>query len=666
MDWRPTDDAESDPDFDPADYSDCESEDPFWALDEEDAKNILEETLGKDVEIGIDNFLDPLPVTTTQDSHKGKHKMSTPQNSPERKRQKLNTTPARRQKPKHKRADITPQHKPILERQKTQSYDPEDMVKELINATKCWAPVDDQYYEFVTGQAKWDLAEARLLGLHGINQWRRWRKEVKRQLDRMMFEGMEIEAYNDSKKFIILSISPLSTRIKYARDNTAPAPQLSADRKRFVKISLRTQINVSALTTLPRHIKHESEFVAAFLRHHGHNIEEVHAFFLHVASCDHAIRFVKLWGNGDDILNWDSVKKSAGFGQGKLAYIFTFLHDTRFRPPEKDAIKAMMTSWGAKGWQKYDIWKETSPKEKNPPNGVVHGAQRLSKGDCNGLTPVVFRVDYKSELNISRSTSPLEPSFPSKDKNYRFWIQSARHTDDRHRTETYYVALAKSPTDADIKHMKAALTAALPWTVSNVSAKQGNALKSDVFDKFGRIHAKVKPILNSVFTSMSNPPSQPKKILLHSLFKGTEMKHNGGLLVILLRVSRDNNSYSSPHQQLRQILSMLPEDPDMQEGKVSSILVIFERQSSFTTTWNDREVRRKISDRAAGRQIHLRTARPTRGTRQADDLAMIRNSVATWRTLGVAGSQWVDCFDQKRQHEVKACISNGKHPHLWL
>ncbi|KAK7716376.1 hypothetical protein SLS64_003530 [Diaporthe eres] len=668
MDWEPTDDAESDQDFDPADCSECESEDPFWELDEHDAKETIKKSLGEDadidindIDIDIENILDPLPNSITQDEPKRKHEKSdtTAQDSPKRKRQKPNTTPQRRAKTKHKKSDITTQYEPDPKpkHQKTRSYNPEDMVKELIDATKFWTPEQGKYHHFPQGGAKWDLTEAYLVGLQGIDQWLRWRKEVARQLDRMRFEGMEIEAYDDSRKFIIFSISPLSTRMKYARDNTAPAPQFSPDRKRFVKISLRTKISVSDLATLPADIKDEAEFMAAFLRHHGYNIEEVHAFFLHVASCKQAREFVRLWGKGNEISNWDSVKKSAGFQEGKFDYIFSFLHDTRFRPREKNPVKAMMTSWAAKGWDTYDIWKETSPKADSPPKGVSHGAQRLSKGDYKGLTPVVFRVDYSSKVGIFRSTSTLEPSFPSKNKKYRFWVSSARRLDDKHDTETYYVAFAKSPTDADIKNMKDALTAALPWTVTSVSAKQGEVPKSDAFDRFGRIHPKSQPFLDSLFTSMSSSQPSPKKIPLHSAFKGTKTKDAGGLLVILLRVSMANYSFSSPRQQLRQILSKLPEDPDIREGKVSSILVMFERESSYTQTWDKREVCGKIKDRAAGRPVHLRTARPTRGTRQVRDLAKIQTNVATWRTLGVAGNQWVDCFDPKRQDEVKDCIS---------
>lgn len=662
MDWRPTDDAESDPDFDPADYSDCESEDPFWELDEEDAKNILEETLGKDVEIGIENFLDPLPVTTTRDSPKGKHTKPTPPNSPQRKRQKVNTTPVRRPKPQHKKADITPHPKLILKRQKTQSHDPEDMVKELIDATKCWAPVEDQYYELVRGQAKWDLAEAHLLGLQGTDQWRRWRKEVARRLDRMMFKGMEIETYNDSKQFIILSISPPSTRMKYAGDNAMPAPQLSPERKRFVKIST----GVSDLRTLNPSIEVEGKFTAAFLRHHGYNTEEVHAFFLHVASCPVASRFVKLWANGDEIINWSRVQESDGFREGELTYIFKFLYDTRFLPPEKDAIKQMMTSWTANGWDTYNTWKETPPNNRKAPKNATHGAHRLSKGDYKGWTPVVFGVDYKREKFMFRSTSTLEPSFPSNDKKHRFWILSVRRPDDRHDTGTCYVSFAKSPTNAYIEEMKRALTAALPWPVTSVSARQGEVLQADAFDKFGRIHPRVQPFLVKLFNSMSGPQSPPEKIRLHRLFKGTETKDAGSLLVILLRVSPMNNSYSSPCQQLRQILSKLPEHPDVRKGKVYSVFLVYERESSFMKTWDEREVRGKIEARAAGRPVHLCTARPTRGTRQVGDLDRIQKSVTTWRTLGVADSQWVECFDPKRQDEVKACISKGKDPHLCL
>lgn len=62
--------------------------------------DLAKENLGQNVDIDdidIDNFLDPLTYTTTQDAHKHK-------------------------------------------RQKTRSYDPEDIVEELIDATKFSPP----------------------------------------------------------------------------------------------------------------------------------------------------------------------------------------------------------------------------------------------------------------------------------------------------------------------------------------------------------------------------------------------------------------------------------------------------------------------------------------------------------------------------------------------
>ena len=90
-------------------------------------------------------------------------------------------------------------------------------------------------------------------------------------------------------------------------------------------------------------------------------------------------------------------------------------------------------------------------------------------------------------------------------------MSSIRRIDDRHDTETYFVAFAKSPTVADIKRMKDALTAALPWPVTSVSAKQGEVIKSDAFDRFGRIH----------------PKSQfPRKADLHLLFDIVFLSHS--------------------------------------------------------------------------------------------------------------------------------------------